>query len=297
MVKNLKILYNLFMKKSNIIISNPKKFAVIKSKITSAGLKKIHVVSDFDRTLTKAFVRGQAVPSLISILRDENYLTPDYPEKAKALFKKYHAIETNPKISYRLKKIKMKEWWQKHFDLLIESGLTIDDIKKAMKSARLQFRPGVTQLLDLLHKKQIPLVIFSSSGLGWEAISRFLKNNKKLYNNIHIVSNAFVWSKTSRALAVKQPIIHGYNKDETTISRLPFFKKIKSRTNVILLGNSPADVGMVKGFKYQNLLKIGFLNEKVKKNLKEYKIYFDVIITNDGPINFVNKLLNKFIKQ
>jgi len=86
------------------------------------------------------------------------------------------------------------------------------------------------------------------------------------------------------------------NKDETVLKKFPFFKKIKDRKNVILLGDNLEDVGMAKGFGYENLIKIGFLNENVKENLRPYKQNFDVIILNDSPINHVNTLIREMIK-
>jgi len=68
------------------------------------GVDKLHVLADFDQTLTKSFINGKHVPSIISILRDNNYLTPDYPDKAKALYAKYHPIEIDPNVSLEEKR-------------------------------------------------------------------------------------------------------------------------------------------------------------------------------------------------
>ncbi|MBU1349747.1 hypothetical protein KJ978_03455, partial [Patescibacteria group bacterium] len=46
-------------------------------------------------------------------------------------------------------------------------------------------------------------------------------------------------------------------------------------------------------FDYDNLIKIGFLNENVKENLEEYKKNYDVVILNDGSMEYVNDLLNE----
>jgi cytosolic 5'-nucleotidase 3 len=107
----------------NIIIQNRDNFEELKERFKKDGAGKLHILADFDKTLTKAFVNEKKIPSLISVLRDENYLTPDYPAKANALYEKYHAIEINPNIPKQEKKEKMEEWWRLHFKLLIESGL------------------------------------------------------------------------------------------------------------------------------------------------------------------------------
>jgi len=63
-----------------------------------------------------------------------------------------------------------------------------------------------------------------------------------------------------------------------------------------LLGDNLEDIGMVDGFEYDNLLKIGFLNENIEENLENYKKAFDIVILNDGSMEFVNNLLKEIIK-
>ena len=94
----------------NVIIPNQQRFKELKNKFKKDGIAKIHVLADFDKTLTKAFVRGRKIASLISVLRDNNYLTPDYPEKAHALFEKYYPIEIDLNIPIEEKRQKMKQW-------------------------------------------------------------------------------------------------------------------------------------------------------------------------------------------
>ena len=275
----------------NIIITNPKKLKKIQKAIAGDGAAKLHVLADFDRTLTYGFVNGKKIPSLISVLRDESYLTPDYPKTAQALFAKYHAIETDLKIPLSQKKRAMAEWWNKHFALLIKSGLSKKDIARAVRSKNIKLRAGAVEFFKLLHAHQIPLVIMSSSGLGGDSIALYLKRQKLLLKNVSIISNSFVWDKKGRAVGVSKPIIHGMNKDETSIKKFPVYSKIKARKNVILLGDSPGDVGMVTGFDFNQLIKIGFLNEDIKKNLGQYKRNFDVLILADSDFKLVNKII------
>lgn len=275
---------------SEIIIN--KNLEEIKNKIKADGADKFHVLADFDRTLTRAFLDdGQEYPSLISVLRNDSYLTPDYPAKAHALYNHYHAIEIDPKINREEKKPAMAEWWRKHFDLLIASRLKKSDIVKAAKSQNVRLRSGAEKMLEFLAEKKIPLVIMSSAGLGDEAISLFLENLNLLSDNIFIASNEFVWDENSQATAVKEPIIHSLNKDETLLDKFPFYEKIKDKKNVLLLGDSTEDIGMIGGFAYGNLIKVGFLNKKIAENLPLFKEKFDVIITDDGSMDFVNSLL------
>jgi len=279
----------------DIIIQNISNLENLKKSISENGAEKLHILADFDKTLTTLFVNGEKVPSLISVLRNGDYLTPDYVQKANQLYDKYHPIEIDPKVSTEEKKKVMNEWWMTHFDLLIKSGLNKKDVEDVIKSRKIKLRHGFSDFVNILKENNIPLVIMSASGLGDEAISTYLKQEEKLYDNIHIISNSYKWDESDNLIGVKQPIIHIMNKDETAIQNFPVFETIKNRKNVLLLGDGLSDIGMVKGFDYENLIKIGFLNENVEENLESFKANYDVLILNDSPMDYINKLLREMI--
>lgn len=279
----------------NIIIPDKEKLEEKIRDITKAGISKLHVISDFDRTLTKAFVNGEKVPSMISVLRSEKYLTSEYSNKAYAFFDKYHPIEIDPDIPLEKKKKAMNEWWTKHFELLINSGLNKKDLEKVVKSKKLELRLGVLGFLEILKKNDLPLVILSSAGLGADSISLFLEYKKSNYDNICIISNAIEWDKKGKAIGFKKPIVHSMNKDETLLKEFDFFYKIEKRKNVILIGDTLEDASMIKGFDYDNLIAIGFLNEDIEKNLEAYRRNYDILILNDGNFDYVNELLKKIL--
>ncbi|MDP2910228.1 MAG: haloacid dehalogenase-like hydrolase [bacterium] len=278
------------------MITNKERFEELKKEFKKDGVEKLHVLADFDRTFTYAFVNGKKIPSLLSILRDEKYLTPDYSEKANALFDKYHAIEINPDFPLEEKKKVMKEWWTVHFELLIKSNLSKNDMVKAVESNNIVLRDGLVEFLNTLKNNNIPLVVLSSSGLGKEAIELCLEKKGLSLENIHIISNSFKWDENGKAISVKEPIIHTLNKDETAVKNFPeIFKKVKERKNMVLLGDSISDIEMATGFDYEKLIKIGFLNEEIEASLENYKKVFDVLILNDSSAKFLNQLLREII--
>jgi HAD superfamily hydrolase (TIGR01544 family) len=277
----------------NIIIANPEGFERKKEAIRQGGVKKLHVLSDFDRTLTYAKVDGQRRDSLMAILRDEKYLTPDYPQKAHALRDKYYPIEIDFSVPLPERKKFMREWWTKHFELLVESRLNRKDIENVIASAKIKLRDGVIDFADYLKEKKIPFVIISATGLGEESVALFLKKERRSLKNIHIVSNRLEWDSVGYLKKIKEPIIHALNKDETAIQKFPVFEKIKNRKNILLLGDSPGDTGMSDGFYADNVLKVGFLNEKVEENLDHYKKFFDVVLLNDPPFDYAVGLLKE----
>jgi len=281
----------------DVIITNQEKIEATKKRIVADGLAKLQVVSDFDKTLTTCFVNGKKIVSLISILRDEHYLTPDYSGKAQALYDKYHPIEIDPTIPMETKKEKMREWWLEHYELLAKSGLSKQDLAKVAQSEKVSLRTGALVFFDRLKAHDIPLLILSAAGLGVEAISLYLQKYGKLYGNIHIASNTFVWDENGQMIKAREPIIHSFNKDYTSVRNFSFFVGLGDRRNIILLGDSTSDVTMINGFNYDQIIKIGFLNENMADQLIAFKDAYDIIILNNGSMDYVNELLKELLKQ
>jgi cytosolic 5'-nucleotidase 3 len=277
-----------------IIISNPKEFEKKKTKISLGGLKEFHIVSDFDRTLTKAFVKGQKQATAIAQLREGGYLTPDYPEKAYALHDKYYPIEINPNVSKKEKNEKMVEWWSSHLNLMLESNLTKNVIEDVIKKNRLTPREGMDSFFKFINSKKIPCLILSA-GLG-DIIEAFLRERKVLEKNIHIISNFFSYDSKGKVIGYKSKIIHTFNKNEAQISGTRFAKEVENKKNLLLLGDGIGDLDMAKGISHETIIKIGFLNEDLEKNIDVFKKEYDVLILEDGSMNFVNSLLQELFE-
>ena len=281
---------------TNFLISNQKDFTTKLQNIIAWGKENLHVIADFDRTLTKAFVDGESKTSLITRLQNW-FFPPEYAEKSNKIFAKYHPIEINTTISLDEKKKAMTKRWNEQFTLMISYGLTRDIIKKAMQSEVTSFRWWYAEFFDMLADNDIPLLILSASGIWYESIYYCLEYEKKLYDNIDIISNAFVRDENGKAIAVREPIIHSFNKDETVVKNFPIYKDIKDRKNIILLGDGLGDAHMADGFDYENIIKIWFLNHDTPENRKHFQEKFDLIILDDGPLDEVNKLLATIIKS
>ena len=187
----------------NVFVVDTEEVERIKEKMKDAGPDKVHVLSDFDKTLTTAYVDGKKIPSVISILRERDYISEEYAKKARELFNTYHPIETDPSFLVEEKKEKMNEWWREHFKLLLNSNLNKKHIIEIVESDRVKLRKEVRVFLRLLKDNDIPIVILSSAGLGNESIYLVLKKNDALFSNIEIVSNEFEWDNEGNAIAIK----------------------------------------------------------------------------------------------
>lgn len=280
----------------DVVISDEERVSEIREQLISWWIEKLHVVADFDRTLTKAFNGKQHRWSLISVLYEDGYLSEEYQKTAQGYFDHYHPIEVDPNIPFEEKKQAMEEWWVKHKQLLIAEWLTKEHIYDAMETQNVQLRDGFEEFFAFLNSNTIPLVILSAGGLGTISIEKYLENNAVLTDNIHILGNEFIWNEEWVAIDFKQPVIHSYNKDETVIQSFSeVYTEVKERKNVILLGDSPEDVKMIHGFEYDVLLKIWFLNKDVDNNMDLYKERYDVVIAHDGSLEYVNGLLEDVV--
>ena len=275
----------------NVLIKDPealkKKIAIIKAD----GAEELHIVSDFDRSLTKGKAEGQKIHTAIAQIRQGGYLTPDYAPKAFALFDKYHAYEISEDLSLQEKNAKMLEWWSTHIKLLVDSGMNKNVIDDIIKKKAIKLREGTLHFLDIIHKYNIPLLIFSSA-LG-DFITELLKSENSLFDNIHIVSNFFDFNEDGTIKGYKSDIIHVFNKNEFQVKKTDYYENIKKRKNVILIGDSLGDIHMSEGIPHDEIIRIGFLNFDVEKNKKSYMDTFDVVITNDGPMDYIIDLIKE----
>jgi len=281
---------------SQIKITDKQKFDHSKQNIVDGWFDNLYIISDFDKTMTHAFVHGKSIPSLISVLRDQNYLTTEYPTKAHALFDYYHPIETDITTSLSEKKLKMEDRRTKHSELLIQSWLNKYDIKQISTSRNIQFREKLKEIIILLANHDSPFVILSANWLWEESISTVLDQHQIDLSNIFIISNNFVRDKNGYAIDYQKPQIHTFNKNWDSLKTSPIYDKIQSRKNIILLGDSIWDASMADWLGYQDILKIWFLNQATPELIQEYQKHFDVIITEDGDINFLYEILQE-IKQ
>lgn len=256
------------------------------------GLEKVHVLADFDGTLSKEYLEGKKTASIISILRNTpGYLSPEYQAEAHKLHAEYSKYEKNLELSLQERKAKMSEWWNRHADLLIKSGLKKEHIEKLSNSGLIEWRPEAKNFLKLMEKLKIPVVIISASGVG-QAIEYFCQG-EGVNNSVHYLVNQFIWDENGQAIDHKQPVIHSLNKDETMVhEHQEIWQDVQERVNVLLLGNNNGDIEMVTGFKYKKLVSIGFLDEEEKDRQADLEKSFDHVIVGKGYPE-INKIIDE----
>ncbi|XP_043711209.1 cytosolic 5'-nucleotidase 3-like isoform X2 [Telopea speciosissima] len=283
------------------VVDDPQSLESKKAAIRDVGPGKLQVIVDFDATLTKYWVNGRRGQSSHNLLQQKN---PEYDSKRQQLFEYYHPLEFSPTIPVEEKTKLMEEWWGKSHALLIEGGLTYDDIKKSVATATLEFRDGVVELFTYLEERGVPVLIFSA-GLA-DIIEEVLRQKlHKSFKNVKIVSNRMIFDNDGNLISFRGKTIHVLNKNEHAIDMAaPLHDElggidgptvdndsVKKRTNVLLLGDHLGDLGMSDGLNYENRITVGFLNNDIENSLEIYKRAFDVVYLNDAPMWGVVKLV------
>lgn len=255
------------------------------------GKDNLQFITDFDRTMTKSYSETS-----FGILEHH----PNFPESVKIetgkLVKKYLPIEVDPKFTVEEKIPLMVEWWEASEECL--KGLVLDyaNFEAAVKSANMPFREDCDRMLKILNQAGIPTLIFSA-GIG-DVIQCAVKLHSFDYANVHIVSN-FLKFNGDVVAGFKGPMIHIFNKNEHAIEGTAYFKDVKYRKNVILMGDSLGDADMAEGVENAGvILKIGFLSSKdLTLFLPQYLSKYDIVLLEDETMDIPLFLIDSIVKQ
>lgn len=278
------------MNQSPDIFLGPK-FATKQRALTEAGSSSIRVVSDFDRTMTKAFHQGLPSATSMSIFYRTDLLSDSYTEYNSKLHDIYRPIELDNSIDEKTKYKKMEEWWTLCLEAMLKENISVDLIKEITRISDLFWRPGTTELFSLTTQKQIPLIVFSA-GIG-NVIEEYLQQHQVLSDWVRIVSNFLKFDQAGKAVDYTRPVLHAANKHEAFFRGLNEFADHNGRHFTILLGDQLGDATVVQDLDQETVLKIGFLNQGVESDLRKYQDTYDAVITNDGSMDFVTRLIEQ----
>uniref|UniRef100_A0A669CIM5 5'-nucleotidase n=1 Tax=Oreochromis niloticus TaxID=8128 RepID=A0A669CIM5_ORENI len=235
-----------------------------------AGSKTLQVISDFDMTLTRFEYNGKRCPTCHNILERSDAISSDCKKKLQELLDKYYPIEIDSTLSVEEKLPLMVEWWTKAHELLVNQKIKKAGLAKAVKDSEAKLRDGYQYFFDHLNEHSIPLLIFSA-GIG-DILEEVIRQTEVFHPNVKVISNYMDFDESGVLKAFKGELIHIYNKKEGALLNTGHFQELRTRTNVLLLGDSLGDLNMADGVQdMENILKIGFLNDKVsKKHARSY---------------------------
>lgn len=260
--------------------------------LEEGGVEKLHVVADFDRTLTSgASAHKEMVTNAsMGILLTERFMAKDFIDNLMALFKKYYPAETDPTLPVEQKAALMEEWFKQAFDLVTSSGMSREKIRDMALSDMVTPRNNVEGFLGTTRRFGIPTLIFSA-GFG-DFIIEYLKHHKLYSPFIHVISNFARYNTEGKIVGWNENIIHPFNKNESHSEFPALASVVKNRPNVLLVGDSASDIHMADGARHATVLSIGFLNGK--ESLRQsFEAEYDIVVGKDAAFRVPNTILNK----
>ncbi|KAJ3104907.1 5'-nucleotidase, cytosolic III [Phlyctochytrium planicorne] len=270
--------------------------------IIAGGAKKLHIISDFDMTMTKYWVNGKRSPSSHAILTRSPSITQEFKDRSDDLYKKYYPIEISSTVSTEVKFKAMEEWWIEAHKLIVELNLGKSDLTRMIHETQVTFRQGLDEVIKLSASMNVPFLVFSA-GL-YDVIREILDEAGLKPPSLHVVSNRMKFNENDICVGFHDPLIHVMNKNEANVKNSPYAGTLEGRENVInllikmqiLMGDSLGDLQMAEGLKNKTLLTIGFLNYDKDRLLESYLNAFDIVILDDSSFDPILNLLHQLIK-
>ncbi|KAM9210831.1 7-methylguanosine phosphate-specific 5'-nucleotidase isoform 2-T2 [Dugong dugon] len=247
-------------------------------------------------TLSRFAYNGKRCPSSHSILDNSRIISEECQKELKVLLHHYYPIEIDPHRTTSEKIPHMVEWWTKAHNLLCQQKIQKFQIAQIVRESSAMLREGYKMFFNTLYHNNIPLFIFSA-GIG-DVLEEIIRQMKVFHPNVHIVSNYMDFDENGFLQGFKGQLIHTYNKNSSVCENSSYFQQCQGKTNILLLGDSMGDLTMADGVPgVQNILKIGFLNDKVEERRERYVDSYDIVLEKDETLDVVNGLLQDILRQ
>ena len=227
---------------SGFTLQNEKEVLTKLDRFIQDGSERLHLVIDFDRTLTIGKSERDDDITTWQILK--RHLPNTAQNRYCELFDKYRPLEIDRKLTYS----DAVSWWENTLKLYIKHRINLKKVEKNFIS-KVSIRPGAKGLFCLCKKASVPTIILSAGIKDvinlWTKTFQ-IKPTLVLSTKLEVNSNGDIvdWEKDS--------LIHVLNKKEMGHAELSRIRE--KRPNIILIGDTMEDADMVEGV--ENVLRI-----------------------------------------
>ena len=204
------------------------------SRFALDGASRLHLVSDWDRTLT---ANGGKL-DITSWEVAQRLLPPEGREQDRLFSEYYYARELDGTLTEQ----DAREWWRISLGLQVEHHTNIHDMRRAVREARMRPRAGAVALFNLCETNDIPTVILSA---GVRNVIDWVTEANDMHPSVVLATNLTTDAEGRITGWDEQTMIHGLNKNEMGHHEISAIQS--KRPNAILLGDDRKDPKMVEG--------------------------------------------------
>ncbi len=221
------------------------------NKLVVEGKEKLHLLVDFDRTLTVG--RDKTGKDISSWQILGNHLPPKEHSKQRELYRKYRPLE----ISGKMTPEEAITWAHQSLNIFITNNISLMEIEKNFLQ-KTDIRPHAKELLDFSKNFEIPIVILSA---GIKEIIDLWSKTFQVSPTL-VLATKLITDSNGKIIDWDRNIIHNLNKKEQGHEELT---KIRTqRPNTILIGDALEDADMAEG--EENVLRIRVFNPREDEN-------------------------------
>lgn len=202
------------------------------AEFAALGAAGVHVIFDFDRTLTVRRPGAQDEVTTWHILREH------LPEAGQAeyqrLFEKYRALELNGDMTQQ----DAVQWWSSILNLFVAHSIDLTAVEETFL-ARASIRPGTVELFKLFADHNIPVIILSA---GIHDVIDIWCRQYNIHPSIIISTRLKIDSNNIISGWQEDTLVHVLNKSEATHPEVSTMRR--NRTKLFVVGDSLDDASI-----------------------------------------------------
>jgi len=268
--------------------ARPEELAGKLAQLSRGGVDSLHLIVDFDRTMSHPDADNSW-----SCLKKSRHLSAAFHATTSELFRRFHPIEIDERLSVEERSRAMVEWWELSHSALLRENVTRQAFADMVRppESNLFFRDRTDELVRLCERLNVPLLIFSA-GLG-DLIDAAVAR-EQWGEAVHVISNHMVFGgEGGVATAFAHDNIHTFSKKEVALTDVheEWAERVLERKNVIVVGDSIGDIHMAEGVDHNCVVKVGFLNKGQESALDDYAREFDIVLQDDLSMTYLIDLI------
>mmetsp|Transcript_45534 Transcript_45534/g.52637 ORF Transcript_45534/g.52637 Transcript_45534/m.52637 type:complete len:338 (+) Transcript_45534:33-1046(+) len=269
-----------------VYASNPQEVFDKLLKLQEDGVSKLHLMSDFDRTMTLCNYQDIECETSFSVFR-RSAVNPDGSSEKFKYTERF--IVNVPPPYYYINRVYQRRT-EEALNQFVRDRLNLETVEGQVTETSYIARNGLDAFLQYNMKNDVSMSVVSSGILNIIISFCHAFIDVKEYNNLKFYGNALTFNSDGLIDGFKSPVVSPLTKSTV------FGYQGTDKRNIFLLGDQLHDVHMNRLLPTKNVIKYGFFNSKKRETplkIEDYIEKYDVV-SHDGNFQ-IPHLFMRFI--